>query len=380
MTLLWFHVLSWVLHQECLVAAFSVPHRQIFLDELNNCNGIATRRRRNKSVTCLKLSPQKPPNAEIEIVPEETYCPLPAVLPVFPLRKSVKLPTETLNLNLYEPRYLAMCDYILGNRPKGSSTNTNNNSSAKGSTPMVFGAIYGSDKPQLVQDGGNGSIVPMFEPGDIGTLFSVEQFEEGVRPTNGGRRIRIRGLGVGRFQIRRILHNGYGGGDKEYGDQEALPFILVESERIGDVPISTDSQREKRWLDLERDVKKLMMNSLAMKQGKFLNDSSDTISDETNSKEDALISSEDVTNLATGNSIRRFGVMDFFSEDFLRSDTLAPRDDAMTKLEQVKLRELFSFAALLTLLPERNPKDMIRALQMASALERLEYLLTLRSV
>ena len=35
------------------------------------------------------------------------------VLPIFPLRKVVRLPTEELILNLYEDRYLAMAEYIL---------------------------------------------------------------------------------------------------------------------------------------------------------------------------------------------------------------------------------------------------------------------------
>ena len=381
LTPLWFHLFLWLLDQECLVAAFSVrptSHGKTYWENLKNCNNNVTRRRRNRPVTCLKLSQQKTPDEESKIVPEETYCPIPAVLPVFPLRKSVKLPTETLNLNLYEPRYLAMCDYILRSSRELSATNAEGSKHAT----MVFGGIYGSNKPQLVQDGGNGPIVPMFEPGDVGTLFSVEHFEEGVRPTTGGRRIRIRGLAVGRFQIGRILHNGYGGGDDKKEDKEALPFILVESERICDVPTSTDSQKEKRWMELERDVIMRMMKSLASKQGEHVieNDSSDTISDGSSSKENMSTPGEDATNLASLNTIRRFGVMDFFSKEFLKGDTPLPGDDTFEKLDQVKLRELFSFAAILTLIPERNPKEMIRTLQMTTALERLEYLLTLKSV
>ena len=34
-------------------------------------------------------------------------------LPIFPLRKSVMLPTSTLNLNLYEDRYLKMAEDVM---------------------------------------------------------------------------------------------------------------------------------------------------------------------------------------------------------------------------------------------------------------------------
>ena len=35
------------------------------------------------------------------------------LLPIFPLRKRVRFPTDTLMLNLYEERYLAMSEFIL---------------------------------------------------------------------------------------------------------------------------------------------------------------------------------------------------------------------------------------------------------------------------
>jgi len=40
---------------------------------------------------------------------------LPKLLPVFPLQAVIVLPRATLPLNVFEPRYLAMVDDILGN-------------------------------------------------------------------------------------------------------------------------------------------------------------------------------------------------------------------------------------------------------------------------
>jgi hypothetical protein len=58
-----------------------------------------------------------------------------ATLPVFPLRKSIRLPTESLTLNLYEDRYIALSEFILEQKQP------------------IFGALYSSDKPQIVKAG-----------------------------------------------------------------------------------------------------------------------------------------------------------------------------------------------------------------------------------
>jgi Lon protease-like protein len=134
------------------------------------------------------------------------------MLPVFPLRKSVRLPTETLTLNLYEERYLAMSTYILDQEER------------------LFGALYGSDKPQMVHLG-KGPIVPMYSDGDVGVIFKVYENMEAMIPTAEQgykrRRMRLKAGGIGRFRITKILHPGYG---------EALPYILAQTERIVDIP------------------------------------------------------------------------------------------------------------------------------------------------
>lgn len=135
-------------------------------------------------------------------------------LPIFPLRKSVRLPTDALKLNLYEERYLAMSEFILKqDRP-------------------VFGALYASDKPQIVK-GGQGPIVPMLDVGDIGVLCFVKEWEEGMVPTQdpsfSRRRIRLNALAVGRFRIEEILNDG-----TRSPRSKDSPFIMVKASLVTD--------------------------------------------------------------------------------------------------------------------------------------------------
>lgn len=154
------------------------------------------------------------------------------VLPIFPLRKRVRLPTEQLTLNLYEERYLALAEYVL--QPPSHE-------------PCWCGALYASDQPQIVTQGGMGPIVPMITPGQIGVVCWVHDHSEAHVPTVGGdqlrRRIRLNLIATHRFQIQRVLHNGFGGGfvaEKKGSNNEgpttsaALPFILVEAQLIRD--------------------------------------------------------------------------------------------------------------------------------------------------
>jgi len=140
---------------------------------------------------------------------------LPWTIPIFPLRKSIKFPGESLTLNLYEERYLALGTWIRHNQ-----TNTQ----------QMFGALYASEMPQIISDRGRGPIVPLLQPGDIGVLFLVQRWEQGIIPTRSmGQRHRIRmvGTGVARFCIEKLLHNGYGVGEN-MGTEEAVPFILAQ--------------------------------------------------------------------------------------------------------------------------------------------------------
>lgn len=159
------------------------------------------------------------------------------ILPVFPLRKSVRVPSEALTLNLYEPRYLQLAEYVLKQEQQW------------------FGAMYSSKKPQFVAKG-DGPIVPMVEPGDVGVVCSVLFHEEAMVPVSRDdgprrRRIKLKGLAIGRFRIEQVLHNGYGRGSICDGDStvKPLPFILVEASRIDDIPTTTISQEDQAELE-----------------------------------------------------------------------------------------------------------------------------------
>ena len=296
-------------------------------------------------------------------ISHDAYCPLPSVLAVFPLRKSVKLPTETITLNLYENRYLAMCDFILDDK--------------NASLPQqrsVFGAIYGSDKPQMVP-GGIGPIVPMYETGDIGTIFSVDHAEEGYRgddPTL-GRRIRIFGVAIGRFRIEKILQNGYGGGDVcTEKNEPPLPFILVEPGRVRDDIVSLDSVEGCRLLQLQRQIQEKMVAAARSNSRLGIYNSMK----EENSAEESQ--GEEVENFVSPGSssksgnIRSLSTVDFFSDSLLQEKDLNHRTSS--QLSQHEFRELFSFAACLKLAQEKRTAQQAQALlRMSNTLERLEY-------
>jgi Lon protease-like protein len=249
------------------------------------------------------------------------------ILPIFPLRKAVRLPTETLTLNLYEERYLAMSEYVLE------------------SDQQWFGALFSSDKPQVVKEGGMGKIVPMIQPGDIGTIFVLQDSEELMIPKQEGalprRQIRLVGRGAARFQIQRILHNGYG--------DDSLPFIIAEAMLLHDdhSPFASDKDR----LSLESNLwdKAIKMNT----------ESSSTPSDRNND--------ESINNKA------------FLMEDFdgLVEGLVAklPYREALTEktLEEMKA-ELRSYALASVLIPDSSSKDRLEILRMCSARSRLNVL------
>jgi Lon protease-like protein len=117
-------------------------------------------------------------------------------VPIFPLRKFPRFPTDRLTLNLYEERYLQMADFILSARP------------------AIFGAIFASGKPHLVTNGGLGPIVPLLQRGDMGTLFFVNDWQDDNVPVTGDatrtvqRRVRLNAIGFARFRIAGIVSDG----------------------------------------------------------------------------------------------------------------------------------------------------------------------------
>jgi hypothetical protein len=155
------------------------------------------------------------------------------ILPIFPLRKAVKLPTESLKLNLYEERYLLMSEHIL----------------RQAEDKRMFGAIFCSDKAQMVK-AGLGPIVPIIRSGDIGLTFFVHNVDECMVPTLGGelrRRIRLLGSGIHGFQVKRVLHSGFG------DETKSLPYIMVEAVPLFDI---TDTQLKPAVIEfLKKDIR-----------------------------------------------------------------------------------------------------------------------------
>ena len=156
------------------------------------------------------------------------------LLPIFPLRKRVRFPSDQLTLNLYEPRYIAMCDYIL-QRPDTTSEDATDDPR---SNHRLFGAIYTASKPQIVPQS-SGPIVPVLSKGDIGTLCVIFDHLERTSRTgtqqygNDGRKIRLNAVGVCRFRIEEVVQDGTAGfGD---GKDDLLgPFILVRASIVHD--------------------------------------------------------------------------------------------------------------------------------------------------
>ncbi|KAG7353771.1 ATP-dependent protease La LON substrate-binding domain containing protein [Nitzschia inconspicua] len=174
------------------------------------------------------------------------------LLPIFPLRKRVRFPTDELTLNLYEERYLAMSEYILF--PDSTTQNFEIETTATRLSAIApfFGALYSSDKPQIITRGGTAPIVPVLQSGDIGVLCLVLNWMDGMIPMRGSkektsgdisdddvvqrqsgvgnnsrRRIRLNALAVGRFRIDTIVHDGTVSDGKP-------PFMLVEASLVID--------------------------------------------------------------------------------------------------------------------------------------------------
>lgn len=357
-----------------------VPQCSTFTVRPFKCSRHHHRHRREARTKARFLMKQRPLQQRLAIITNEIYCPVPLELPVFPLRKSVKVPTESLTLNLYEPRYLAMADYILRDTNANRNTSNNNNNDTDDDRPplLLFGAIYGSDKPQMVAGGVN-PIVPIYEPGDVGSVFCcVQHSEEGVRSDGQGgsgrqrRRVQLRAVAIGRFRIERILHNGFADGVNDEastdGDQSkgcALPFIVVEPSLINDDDAPLSSDERKRIQQLQERVRNRIQES------KFSFTARNDVDGETETENEVFSGEPMSQSLETEKDMpcasTKLSYVDFFNQQ-------RPIDD----LEPTLRDELFSFAAILALIDngsrKRKPKNMKRVLRMQSTLERLEYL------
>ena len=171
------------------------------------------------------------------------------ILPVFPLRKTVKVPTDSIQLTLWEKRYLSLARYVLNQDH---------------ACPM-FGALYCSHK-SYISKGGDGPITPLIDIGDIGVVCCVQKrsiFKNGTeigiefKDDDNVDKIQLIGVAVGRFQVEKILSNGF---DIDDGH---LPFILVEAVRVDDQDIHIENDDDETTLEfdiLESDVSKELLS------------------------------------------------------------------------------------------------------------------------
>jgi Uncharacterized protein, similar to the N-terminal domain of Lon protease len=174
-----------------------------------------------------------PPSENIEEGPPQSTF----LLPVFPLSKRVKFPTERLKLTLWEERYKALARYVLDRHAPRLLLAVDDDDAVP-----IFGALYSSHKAQIVR-GGNGPITPVVEPNDVGILCCVtssqvfvrgEEVELDRKDDKDVEKIRLWGLGVARFRVVKVLSSGYNNSNKDEidqndGDGQSLPFILVEA-------------------------------------------------------------------------------------------------------------------------------------------------------
>mmetsp|Transcript_28025 Transcript_28025/g.40115 ORF Transcript_28025/g.40115 Transcript_28025/m.40115 type:complete len:348 (+) Transcript_28025:60-1103(+) len=129
-------------------------------------------------------------------------------LPVFPLQKAVKFPTDEVTLNLFEERYLALADRVLYGAANDVTTVP---------PSMMFGAWYCSNRSQIVR---NGVVSPLIEPGDVGVVCHVMYHHSSNGRNGPGRRVNIVGLAADRFRVERVLFNGFDNVDE-------CPYIVV---------------------------------------------------------------------------------------------------------------------------------------------------------
>lgn len=173
------------------------------------------------------------------------------ILPVFPLRKRVKFPTQTLQLTLWEDRYKALSRKVL---QSGSGPDT------------IFGAMYCSHKSQIIK-GGINPVTPIVEKGDVGIVCSVlssQVFIDGneVEMTrindNDVQKIRLNAIAVGRFRVVEVL--SYGHDTEKFGSDGQRPFIVVKGSRIDDEEIQgivMDTQIETTSSTLQRLLERI---------------------------------------------------------------------------------------------------------------------------
>jgi len=280
----------------------------------------------------------------------------PFILPIFPLRKSVKLPTESITLNLYEDRYLALSEFVL--KSDGSSSSDNGQS-------KMFGGLYCSDKVQIVKNG-VGPIVPIVEPGDVGVVCKVVYSAEALIPTTTNdndrkRRIKLEGFAVGRFRVERILHNGYGTSFVE--GEEARPFILAIVVRVDDtLPLC---QKES-----------LKINKLEQQLVDRIKGRADIASDRVTWNFDNAGDEDEVIRASLSPLLFFPGVFNNNKKQSAYDEAILSWECVELQLDEHRRQQLFSFAMISLVSSNKEASELLKIIRCQSTYERLQYVET----
>ena len=264
------------------------------------------------------------------------------ILPIFPLRQAVKLPTEAITLNLYEERYLELSEYVIS------------------SNEQIFGGLYCSQKAQILKNGIS-PIVPIVEVGDVGVICKVVYHAEAMIPTVEGsmrRRIKLEALAVGRFRIDRVIHNGYG--NSFIGEETACPFILAKVSRIDDVPPS------------EEEI--LLMSKLETKLFNRVKDQEGFALDRVNWNLDNTDDKDEVIQAPLTPSLFSPGVI-YGKQDKMSTynEAICSWERVETHLDNHRRQQLFSFAMVSLVSMNKPASEILHTLECLSTYERLQY-------
>jgi len=182
-------------------------------------------------------------------------------IPIFPLRKYARMPTDSIELNLWEERYIALSETVLRNVKQDCFEIAEESCG-------LFGLLYCSDMPQMVRSSSL-PITPMVKVGDVGAICIVSQSNDETVPKfkmntsdksesdNGEKRRRINlvGMCVGRFRVKKILSDGFG------GPSQQSQFIFVEGSILNDVVPEPGSLMERKCVEYEQEM--MLTDSIA---------------------------------------------------------------------------------------------------------------------
>ncbi|CAM9453572.1 unnamed protein product [Choristocarpus tenellus] len=231
-------------------------------------------------------------------------------LPLFPFKKAAKLPTEHIDLRLFEPRYLHLFDEV-------------NSSDHK-----LFGALYVENKTSLSQ-------------GDVGIIAQMTDWTEPQEGVDliGRRTVDVRSIAIGRFKVHHIVSVGIDDG------ASGPPYMLADVEVVDDAVSESEEEElqaamlEKRVLDCIRDVERLV-ERLYNNVGKLWKEESLEEADE---QYQAVYR---YAPLQKGQRTRRAVLSSILEQAYISEPLLVEASGPMSS--EARRRQLFSFAVVKT--------------------------------